>query len=234
MSNFDRVKTLNNMGYMFLEPDPALTNFLDHVERTQGRFADIGTAFGHATLEALKRGGQITAIDLDQRHLDILLEKCPTAHKSHLEAHCGHFPGTVNLPSNTYDGILFSRVLIFLTQNEISLALSKIYTSLKEGGIAYITAPCPLRKKWQPLRPIYETQKLGNEPWPGRIENLWDLMPEHKEILPNTIQLIDAPSLEQGLTQAGFKIETCAYYPTSDMSVEEAFTLTYSIASKNS
>src|SRR4051794_35560264 len=111
MLSFDRVKTLNNMGYMFLEPDPALTGFLGHVERTQGRFADIGTAFGHATLEALKRGGQITAIDLDQRHLDILLEKCPTAHKSHLEAHCGHFPGTVNLPSNTYDGILFSRVL---------------------------------------------------------------------------------------------------------------------------
>lgn len=232
MLRFDPVKTLNNMGYMFLKPDPAFLAFLDHVERTQGHFADIGAAFGHSTLEALKRGGHVTAIDLDQHHLDVLIEKCPLTHKSRLDAQCGHFPNTITLSPNTYDGILLSRVLIFLTQDEISTALSKIFEALKEGGAIYVVCPCPLRKKWEPLRLIYDKQKLGNEPWPGRIENLWDVMPEQKGNLPNTIQLIDSDSLEQGLIRAGFNIETCAYYPTSDISVDEAFTLTYAVASK--
>jgi len=228
----DKIKTLNAMGYMFLRSDPAFLAFLHHVERTQGHFTDIGAAFGYSTFEALKRGGQVTAVDLDQRHLDILLENCPKSYESRLEVHCGHFPGTINLPSNTYDGILLSRILIFLTPNEIFLALSKVYTALKDGGIVYITSPCPLRKKWKPLRPIYDQQKLNNEPWPGRIENLWGLMPEQKGNLPDTIQLIDADSLKKGLMQAGFKIETCDYYPTSDTSVDEALSITYAIASR--
>lgn len=228
----DKIKTLNAMGYMFLRSDPALLAFLDHVERTQGHFADIGAAFDHSTLEALKRGGRITAVDLDQRHLDILLEKCSTSYKSRLEIQCGHFPNTINLFSNAYDGILLSRVLIFLTPNEISLALSKIYAALKKGGTVYIASPCPLRKKWKLLKPIYDKQKLNNEPWPGRIENLWDLMPEQKGSLPNTIQLIDAYSIKKGLMRAGFKIKICDYYPTSDTPVDEALSITYAIASR--
>ena len=227
-----KIKTLNAMGYMFLRSDPALLAFLDHVEKTQGHFADIGTAFGHSTLEALKRGGRITAIDLDQHHLDILAERCPLAHKPRLDAQCGHFPNTISLPANTYDGILLSRVLIFLTQDEISTALSKIFEALKEGGAIYVVCPCPLRKKWKSLKPIYDKQKLNNEPWPGRVENLWDLMPEQKGSLPNTIQLIDADSLKKGLIRAGFKIEACDYYPTSDTSVDEALSITYAIASR--
>lgn len=232
-NTIDRIKTLNNMGNMVLRPEPALNAYLEHVERTQGKFADIGTAYGNSTLEALKRGGRIKAFDLDQRHLDILIDKCPPTHKSSLTVECGHFPNTINLSSNAYDGVLLSRVLIFLTHSEITLAFSKIYDGLKEGGIVYITSPSPFRKKWEALNPIYEKQKLENSPWPGRIDNLWSLIPEEKVRLPNTIQLIDSPSLHHGLLQAGFKVNRCEYYPTTNASSEEVFELTYAIASKS-
>ncbi|MBL8676211.1 MAG: class I SAM-dependent methyltransferase [Alphaproteobacteria bacterium] len=123
---------------MFSYPDPALIAFLMHVHNSRGYFADIGAAYGYATLEALQYGGRVLAIDIDQRHLDVLLEKCPISHQSKVETLCGHFPNTIELPSNTFDGILLSRVLIFLKRKEIDLALTKIQTALKPGGIVYL------------------------------------------------------------------------------------------------
>lgn len=228
----DHVKTMNRMGNMVLRPNPALTAFFDCVEKTQGYFADIGSAYGSSTLQALRGGGHVTAIDLDQRHLDILLKKCPLVHASRLEVECGHFPNTISLPSNTYDGILLSRVLIFLTQDEIDLALTHIYQALKPGGVAYITSPSPFRKKWEALLPIYEKQKLESSLWPGKIDDLWSVFPHERERLPNTLQLIDVPSLKKGLGRAGFHVEVCDYYPTTESPHIEAFELTYAIASK--
>lgn len=122
--------------------------------------------------------------------------------------------------------------MIFLTEEEISLALSNLYQALKKGGFIYITSACPLRKKWGALKNIYEKQKQENALWPGRIKNLWDLVPQEKENLPNQIQLIDVPSLKKGLTQVGFTVETCGYYPSAVSAHEEDFDLTYAIASK--
>jgi len=229
----DRVKTLNNMGNMVLRPNPATDAFLDHVEKTQGYFADIGAAFGHFTFEALNRGGRVMAIDIDQRHLNLLVEHCSSTHLSSLDVKCGHFPNEIQLPPHVFDGILLSRLLIFLNPSEISSALFQVYQALKKGGRVYITSASPLRKKWEPLKAIYEQQKRENAPWPGRIENLWELVPEEKEKLPNAIQLIDAPSLRQGLIEAGFTVEECDYYPQEAIAPEQDFDLTYAIASKS-
>lgn len=147
MNDTIRTKTLNNMGWMFKSHDPALDAFLSHVEQSKGYFADIGTAFGFATFEALKRGGRVLAIDLDQRHLNTLRDVCPSTFCSQLEIQCGHFPNTIDLAENSFDGILCSRVLIFLKADEIESALSKIYKALKLGGIFIYFFSQPTAKK---------------------------------------------------------------------------------------
>ncbi len=223
---------MNNMGSMFFKSDPALTAFLDHVERSKGYFADIGAAYGYSILEALKRGGHVMAIDLDQRHLDELLYACPASYQSRLDIQCGHFPNTLALPDSTFEGILLSRVLIFLTPSEISIALAKMYTALKPGGIVYIASPSPLAQEWEPLKFLYEQQKSEGLLWLGRIENLWELIPEERAILPNTIQLIDTDSLDQGLRHAGFNIERCDYYPKTPPLDQYSFNLSYAVTSK--
>lgn len=166
--------------------------------------------------------------------MDILLKKCPPEHTSRLEIECGHFPKTINLPSNTYDGILLSRVLIFLTHQEIDLALSNIYQALKPGGVAYITSPSPFRKKWEALLPIFNKQMTDNSLWPGKIDDLWSIFPHEKDRLPNTIQLIDKHSLKKGLVRAGFHIDTCDYYPQIEPPPVETYEITFAIASKRS
>ncbi|MBA3814164.1 MAG: class I SAM-dependent methyltransferase [Alphaproteobacteria bacterium] len=230
--NTNPIRTLNKMGSMFFDKDPAYTAFLEHIEQTRGYFADIGSAYGYSTLEALKRGGRLIAVDLEKRHLDVLLQDCPTLYKPRLETICGHFPNNVELPKNSLDGILLSRVLIFLTPDEIASAFTKAYDALNSGGLVYIVTSSPLLKKWSSLSPLYDKQKLEGSLWPGRIENLWELVPEEAAILPNTIQLIDTESLEKGLTQAGFKVKSCDYYPKDRPNDEEAFAWTYAIAMK--
>ncbi|MBP6952313.1 MAG: class I SAM-dependent methyltransferase [Alphaproteobacteria bacterium] len=228
----EKRKTMNNMGSMFFKSDPALTAFLGHVERTKGYFADIGAAYGHSTFEALKCGGHVMAIDLEQGHLDELLHLCPASCQSRLEIQCGHFPNTLTLPDNTFEGILLSRVLIFLTPSEISLALVKLYRVLKPGGGVYIASPSSLRQEWKPLKVLYEQQKLEGLSWPGRVENLWELISEKKAYLPNVIQLIDTESLRRGLLHAGFNIDQCDYYPKTLPLDKDSFNLTYAVASK--
>jgi SAM-dependent methyltransferase len=232
MTNMTRTKTLNNMGFMFKHRDPVLDAFLKHVENTKGHFADIGTAFGFATLEALKRGGSVLAIDLDQGHLEVLLKECPDSDRARLETQNGHFPNSIDLSENAFDGILLSRVLIFLTHNDIDLALSKLYKALKPGGSLFLTSPSHLRKKWMALRPSHEQQKIAGARWPGRTENLWEIIPDTHSILPNTIQLIDVESLSRGLIEAGFMINECGYTPKEDTPDQEAADLCYAIASK--
>jgi SAM-dependent methyltransferase len=232
MTELFRTKTLNNMGWMFKHHDPSLDAFLKHVEHTKGYYADIGTAFGYATLEALKRGGRVLAVDLDPGHIDVLVNECPDTDCSRLEARSGNFPNEIDLPENAFDGILLSRVLIFLIPDEIDQALAKIYKALKPGGVLFLTSPSHLRKKWMPLRPIHEQQKNAGARWPGHVENLWELVPSMETILPNTIQLIDEESLRRGLKEAGFTIQECDYAPQEDGPDEEALNSCYAIAIK--
>src|SRR3990167_10702668 len=146
IENKNPIRTLNKMGSMFFDTDPAYIAFLEHIKQTKGYFADIGTAYGYSTLEALKRGGRIIAVDLEKRHLDVLLQDCLPLYKPRLETICGHFPNNVELPKNSLDGILLSRILIFLTPDEITSAFAKAYDALKSGGLLYIVNPSPLMK----------------------------------------------------------------------------------------
>ena len=220
-SQKDRLKTVNNMGFMFLNDNPIVNTFLADIEKTKGYVADVGCAYGRISLLALEKGAKVMAIDLEQQHLEALKQNCPIHLAPYLETVTGHFPNTVSLPSDTFDAILLARLLVFLKPEEIDKALFKAYQALRAGGRLYIISPSPLRKKWQALFSTYMKQKEQGLPWPGYIQNLWTLVPDEQNNLPNTIQLIDMDSLKSGLERVGFKVTLCMSYPTTSCSEEE-------------
>lgn len=227
-----RRPTFNQKGYMNNFHTPALDKYLDQVQKTHGQFADIGPAFGYTTLEALKRGGHITAIDLDAAHLRVIEEECPPNLKSRLKTREGHFPLTVQLEEVSYDGVLMSKVLLFYGASEIDHVLAHVYGSLKPGGYFYAVSPSPLRESLAVYRDRYEEQKRAGEPWPGHVEDYTHQFPKHKGILPDTIQFIDQESLTSGLERAGFKVVECEYAPKKDEKGHEANDVVYAIAQK--
>ncbi len=224
--------TLNAMGYANAERNPALDAFLTYVEKTQGVFADIGAAYGYATIEALKRGGNVWAIDLEKRHLDELRHNVPEDLQSKLICKVGHFPKEVELPQSAFDGILMSKVLLFFGADEIDAVFCAVHASLKVGGCFYVTSPSPLRKSLEIYRSQYDTQKKRGDVWPGRVFDYTMKFPIQKGQLPDELQFIDQESLSLGLSRSGFKVSESGYWPLNDQQRREAFDVVYAIAVK--
>ncbi|MGN6671030.1 MAG: class I SAM-dependent methyltransferase [Candidatus Nucleicultricaceae bacterium] len=225
--------TLNGMGYTNTEHNPALDAFLLRVEETKGTFADIGAAFGYASIAALKRGGKVVAIDLDEGHLDELMHNTPEHLRDNLVCKVGHFPNNVKLPDSSFDGILMAKVLLFYTAEEIEAVLRTVYALLKPGGCFYVTSPSPFRKSLEIYRAQYETQREQGNAWPGRVYDYTKKFPSHQGQLPDELQFIDETSLYAGLSEAGFKVMDMGYWPLDNHQRREAFDVVYAIAEKS-
>lgn len=224
--------TLNGMGYTNMEHNPALDAFLLHVEATKGIFADIGAAFGYASIEALKRGGKVFAVDLDEGHLDELMLNTPENLQDNLVCKIGHFPNDVKLTPSSFDGILMSKVLLFYSAEEIEEVLRTVYALLKPGGFFYVTSPSPFRKSLEVYRAQYEKQKEQWSAWPGRVYDYTKKFPADQGQLPDELQFIDETSLHAGLSEAGFKVKNIGYWPLDHHQKREAFDIVYAIAEK--
>jgi SAM-dependent methyltransferase len=220
------------MGFSHRSSNPAIDAFFDHVQQSKGQFMDVGTAYGHYTLEALKRGGKVVAIDMHQQHLDDLNQNCPPEFLSHLTTVHGVFPDEITIADHTFDGILLSRILIFLTGPQILFGLRQVHQWLKPGGRVYIVSGTPFRRDWFPLRAIYEQKKEQQHEWPGMIDNLWSIAPDMQEFFPNTFHLLDEMTTIRVLSQCGFSLISVGYFPTKDENYMDRHENIYAIAQK--
>lgn len=199
------------MGFAHLNPLKVTRDLYDFAALRKGVYADIGAAYGIDSIALVKRGAQVVAIDLDQHHLDFLKEQLNEEELNRLEMRCQRFPEDVHLEEAFYDGVLLSRVLLFLSPDHLDQALNKVYRSLKPGGRVYVITVSPYSKGWDPVRTAFEnhTRLLGSKPF--LISNLWDVMPKTQTFLPNSIQLFDQEILSSLLKYAGFKIMDSGY-----------------------
>ncbi len=92
------IPTLNQMGYMTSTLDSFSKEFVDYASSNHSQKSlEIGAAYGVATLEALKRGAQMIANDLEEKHLQILRERSPESLRKNLSLHPGRVPEEVTL-----------------------------------------------------------------------------------------------------------------------------------------
>ena len=69
----DRIYTLNNMGAMCNKFDSLNSSFIEYAIKGNRKTMDVGCAYGNTVIKILDHGGDIIAIDLDERHLKILV-----------------------------------------------------------------------------------------------------------------------------------------------------------------
>lgn len=207
----NRLKTKNHMGFAHLTPLKATREFYNQAETQCGLYADIGSAYGIDTIHILKVGARVVAIDLDQEHLDMMYEQLAPEEQKRLETRCQRFPEEVSLESATYEAILLSRILIFLTPTSLMYALTKVYDALRPGGKVYIITASPFSDKWNAIQqPFEQHQKLfPNQPF--LVSNLWELLPQTQSFLPECIQLFDINILKNVLEKIGFDVLECDY-----------------------
>lgn len=210
--------TLNDTGFMFKVLDDYARDFIEFAGATDDPVLEVGCAFGNVTIPALEAGANITACDLDQQHLDILLDKTPAGLRGNLECLQGQLP-YVDFPEASFGAILCSRVLHFLDGSAVDASVRKMRAWLKPGGRLYLIIDTPYGI-WRKLIPIFEAKKARGDRWPGLmigLENYLPFQPSDRSLAgPPFMNLMDPDILTRICTEAGLQVERSSFIDRSD------------------
>lgn len=222
------VATLNDTGFMFEVRDRFADAFIEQagrLGRTTGQpVLEVGCAYGVSTIPALEAGARITASDLEQRHLDVLRDKVPPALLSRLELLAGALPH-MDFPAGKFGAILCSRVLHFLSGEDIDASVRKMADWLAPGGHLYLVADTPYGI-WRRKVPEFEAAKASGDRWPGLMVGLHNYLPESatakaqaakKRIdKPAFMNVLDPDLLSRTCLEAGLTVLDAAFIPRPD------------------
>jgi len=210
--------TLNGTGFMFSNLDEYAEDFIQYAGQTEDAVLDLGCAYGVVTIAALEAGGAVTACDLDQRHLDILLDKTPTEFHAKLKRVAGRLPN-IEFAPESFSAIICSRVLHFLDGSAVDASVRNMFSWLKPGGRVYLIADTPYGI-WRKLIPIFEEKKKTGERWPGMMIGLENYLPYARADRPIDgppfMNLLDPELLERICVDAGFDVQRSSYIDRAD------------------
>jgi SAM-dependent methyltransferase len=162
------IPTMNGRGFMLEALDDYATEFVEVAGRSGGEVLDIGCAYGVATLAALDQGAKVCACDMEARHLELVTERARPEQRARLRTVEGLLPD-VDFEANAFSAILASRVIHFLTGDDIRTTLNKMAKWLRPGGYLFLVNDTPYMPGWDTIVPAYEKAKAAGDLWPGFI-----------------------------------------------------------------
>src|SRR5690606_13600260 len=179
---------------------------------------EVGCAYGVSTLPALEAGGIVTASDMEPGHLEILEKKVPPHLRDNLELVVGRLP-EMDFPEGRFHGILCSRVLHFLTGEDIEASVRKMARWLAPGGRLFLVADTPYGI-WRKAIPQFEEGKADGNRWPGYMEGIHDYLPgpgPKKTIdKPPFLNLLDPGLMARTCEESGLEVLEAAFIPRPD------------------
>lgn len=209
----DEIPTKNECGYMKVEFDEFMKEFIKLASEIKQPVLEIGTAYGHVAQKVLENWGKLVVNDLSCDHLAVLLKRINKNLLKNLFIKAGKFPDKINFPQNSFAAILISRVMHFLNEDEIQTGFDKLNEWLVPGGKLFFSAITPYHFTLRDnFLPIYNERWLANDPWPGKVEGNKSLAGDLAQDVPDSIQVFDVPQLEGLMPKHGFTIEKIKLY----------------------
>lgn len=212
------IPTMNAHGFMATKLDPYSKAWVARAAEATAPVADVGAAYGVATLKALAKGARVTAVDMEAKHLDILRQRVKDEEQSsRLTTVVGALPDKLTLPQETFEAILVSRVLHFLEPNEVQEAVKQLASWLKRGGRLYLVVETPYIRMLQPFIRTYEARRSAGAKWPGIIADFRRyLNPAERCHAPPRLNVMDPEVLHRICYEAGLDIEECGFIDRQD------------------
>jgi SAM-dependent methyltransferase len=182
---FDRVPTLNGMGYIFYKISPLAEKFLDEESNNNKILLEIGCGFGNVALKCLAgKIKELSAMDLSQEHLQLLTLRIWQSYGNNsaeylqkLKLFCGKAPYSLPDVENYYDAILIDKVLHFLLPDEIKDFFKWANKALKVNGKIYISTVSYRNPTYgEKLINFYLDRQMNNIPFHGFMENVRDFL----------------------------------------------------------
>ena len=206
------IPTLNGRGFMTETLDPFSQEFAACAGAVDGEALDLGCAYGVATFAALEAGARVCACDMEQGHLDILMDRATDEQKARLRCRVGVLPH-MDFDDGVFDAILCSRVIHFLEGPEAMLAVAKMFRWLVSGGKLFLVTDTPYTSIWAPGAADYERKKRRGDPWPGFIADYTKFLPPGSDLKmdPQFINPMDPDILTRVCEETGFAVERAAF-----------------------
>lgn len=212
------VPTLNGTGFMFEVRDGYAEEWIHFAARCPDPVLEIGCAYGVSTIPALEAGARVTACDMEPGHLAILEDQVPASLRPNLTCVAAALP-EVDFEHGRYGAILCSRVLHFLTGEQIDESVAKMAAWLRPGGRLYLVADTPYGI-WRRFIPSFEEGKKNGVRWPGMMVGLHNWLPTpgiQKHIdKPPFMNLLDADLLARICTEAGLTVKRATFIDRPD------------------
>jgi SAM-dependent methyltransferase len=214
----EMIPTLNGTGFMFERRDGYAEEWISYSGSIADPVLEVGCAYGVATIPALEAGARVVALDMEPRHLEILESRVDPPLRANLSCVAGTLPD-VDFEAGRFGAILCSRVLHFLTGEQIDTTVAKMATWLRPGGRLYIVADTPYGI-WRKFIATFEEGKRKGLRWPGMMVGLhnWLPVPGSKKRIekPAFMNLLDAELLARICTDAGLRVERATFIDRSD------------------
>lgn len=176
---------------------------------------DIGSAFGAASLAALRAGATVVANDLDAGHLFELQRLAGPAARLILKP--GHFPKQIDFEAGSLHSVHISNVAHFLSGKLLEQGIRMIARWLRPGGRLFLQAVTPFQSVFLGFLPEYERRVRSGVRWPGYIPKV-SAYARHRQFsqMPRSVHLLDEPVLRRTAREAGLAIERCWYFRRAD------------------
>ncbi len=209
--------TMNDRGFMFEILDEYADEFIRLSGSSDDEALELGCAYGIATIPILGKGARVTACDMEQGHLDILKSRAPEGTLDQLTLVRGTLPD-IDLPENHFGTLLCSRVLHFLTGDEVDKSVHNMFRWLKPGGQLFLIADTPWGI-WRNFIPTWEENQATGERWPGFMAKPLDYLPfepSGENVGPPLMNLFDPDLLRRTCEEAGFIVDQASFIDRSD------------------
>ncbi|GHC53183.1 non-ribosomal peptide synthetase [Streptomyces flavofungini] len=206
------VATLNRTGVMVERLIPYSEEFAEYAGEGDGEVLDLGCAYGVASIAALERGARVVALDMEQKHLDILEQRVNDEARERLSLRRGMLPD-VDFEAGRFTAVHASRVMHFLTPDDVGVTLRKMYDWLVPGGKVFLSSDSPYFGYWASKAADYEARKRAGDPWPGYIDDVAAHFEEAHVIGgPPRINAIDPDVFRRECEAAGFVVERAGFF----------------------
>ena len=195
--------------------------FVLHAATCTRPVADIGAAFGVATIPALAAGAKVIAVDVEESHLAELRNETPQVFLDNLTTRQGRFP-YIDFEPGSLDACYISQVLPFLSGEEITQGIEKLHEWLSEDGKIFIVSFTPYIAHVASYIPIYEQKRDRGIQWAGYIDNLKSYSKNNAiaDQLPDRINHVDINDMERVL-EGLFHIEKIEYFGDEENALPE-------------
>lgn len=209
------IPTLDGEGWIWLYRDEITQAYIDFAAGTKGLMLEIGAGYGDIVLEVLRKGARAIADEISGDQLEIIKQRVAQSGLTGLQTIKAEFPEGLDLPENTIDGILISRVFHFFPGERIRESLRKVRKWLKPGGKVFIVTDSVYRTIFKDLIPVYEKNKADILEWPGWTEDVRKFIPQGRldpQTQPLAMNFLDPGLVRRELTIAGLKTETASFF----------------------